>query len=140
RGHKLADSVKLPLVIANDIESLTKAKDLEKFLVAIGLGSDLERAKKSHKVKSGTARRRGRQSRIGVSALIVVGNDSTVTSLSGSIAGVDIKHAKEISVVDLAPGSKPIRLTLYSQNAINDLSQKKTTVNAIMEITARAKQ
>jgi large subunit ribosomal protein L4e len=41
--------------------------------------------------------------------------------LSRSLAGVDVKVVDSLSVMDLLPGSKPIRLTVYSQNAIDAL-------------------
>jgi len=101
------------------------------------LESDYQRAQKSHKVHSGTARRRGRTARIGKSALIVVGENAKLASLSGSIAGVEVKSANEISVLDLAPGSKPIRLTLYSESAMNQLGKMGTRANRIMEISTK---
>ena len=43
--------------------------------------------------------------------------------LSRSLAGVDVVAVDSLNVMDLLPGSKPIRLTVYSQNAI-DVLQK----------------
>src|SRR5919198_480219 len=118
RGHKISDNLELPIVVSNDIESISKTKDLKKVLVGLGLGDDIARASIVRKARSGIARRRGRPARSGTSALIVVGNDSNLITLSQSIPGVDIKHVKDISVIDLVPGSKPIRLTIFSHNAI----------------------
>ncbi len=134
RGHKIDDNVQFPLIVSNEIESIAKTKDLKKVLIDLGLGKDLARASKIRKARSGTARRRGRQGRSGVSTLIVVGNESKLIALSRSITGVDIKHAKEISVVDLAPGSKPIRLTIFSQNAIDQLKGLQAPMHKLMEL------
>jgi large subunit ribosomal protein L4e len=134
RGHKIGDNVKLPVIVSNEIESITKTKDLQKALVDLGLGSDLARASMTRKARSGTARRRGRQGRSGTSALVVVGNDSNLVALSRSITGVDIKHANNISVVDLAPGSKPIRLTVFSQNAVDHLKSLQAPMHKVMEL------
>jgi hypothetical protein len=41
--------------------------------------------------------------------------------LKRSLAGVDVKAVDSLNVMDLLPGSKPIRLTMYSQNAIDAL-------------------
>jgi large subunit ribosomal protein L4e len=133
RGHKLGKDVKLPLVVSNDIEGISKAKDLIKALSALGLADDLARAGSTHKVRSGTARRRGRSSRVGTSALIVVGKDAKVNAIK-AIPGVEVKTASEISVLDLAPGSKPARLAVYSQNAIEYLKSVKAPMHKIMEI------
>lgn len=134
RGHKLDDKVKLPIIVSNDIESIAKTKDLKKALVDLGLGEDIIRASVTRKAQSGTARRRGRQARSGTSALILVGNDSKLDTLSQSISGVDVKHVKDVSVIDLAPGSKPIRLTIYSQNAIEQLNNLQAPVVKLMEL------
>jgi large subunit ribosomal protein L4e len=133
RGHKIGSEVKLPLVVSNDIESITKSRDLEKALVVLGLGDDLARAYAARKPRSGTSRRRGRPGRSGTSALIVVGDDAKATAIK-SIPGVEVKRAKEISVLDLAPGSKPIRLTVFSQNAIEQMKNMQAPVHKIMEM------
>jgi large subunit ribosomal protein L4e len=113
---------------------ISKTKDLHKALLALGLDEDLVRSSFSHKTRSGTARRRGRQARSGVSALIVVDNEETIGRISGSIFGIDVKQAKKISVLDLVPGSKPIRLTIFSENAIKRLNDMKAPLNKAMEI------
>jgi large subunit ribosomal protein L4e len=134
RGHKIDNNVSLPIVVSNEIESITKTKDLKKVLVDLGLGHDLARASITGKARSGTARRRGRQKRSATSALIVVGNQSNMIKLSRSIPGVDIRHAKDISVLDFAPGSKPIRLTVFSQNAVDQLRSLQAPVHKVMEL------
>ncbi|HVX02362.1 MAG TPA: 50S ribosomal protein L4 [Nitrososphaera sp.] len=134
RGHKLAKDVRLPLVVSNEIESITKAKDLIKTLSALGLADDLARAGATHKARSGTARRRGRSARVGTSALIIVGNDEAKALAIKSVPGVEIKTAKQVSVLDLAPGSKPVRLTIFSQNAIEQLKGVRAPLHKIMEM------
>lgn len=132
RGHKVAKDTKLPIIVSNEIESIAKAKELKNALVALGLGDDLVRAAVK-KARSGTARRRGRAARTGTSALIVVGDGAKTTGIT-SIPGIAVKTAKEISVLDLAPGSKPARLTVFSQNAIEQLKEVKAPMHKIMEI------
>ena len=137
RGHKIGNEVKLPLVVSNDIESIAKTKDLKNALIRLGLGDDLARASHIRKARSGTARRRGRSARSGTSALIIVGNDSKLVTLSESIPGINIKHAKELSILDLVPGSKPIRLTIYSQSAIDYLKTLHAPMHKVLEVIRR---
>lgn len=137
RGHKISDDVKLPLVISDDIESIVKTKDLKNALIRIGLGDDIVRARLARRTRSGTPRRRGRSTRSAISALIIVGNDSRLVTLSGSIPGVDIKHAKDISVLDLVPGSKPIRLTIFSQAAIEYMRSLQAPIHKVLEVIGR---
>jgi large subunit ribosomal protein L4e len=64
---------------------------------------------------------------------VVVGNDAKALAIK-SIPGVEVKTAKEVSVLDLAPGSKPIRLTVFSQSAIEQLKDVKAPMHKIMEM------
>ncbi|HJU34420.1 MAG TPA: 50S ribosomal protein L4 [Nitrososphaera sp.] len=134
RGHKIADEVNLPLVVSNDIESISKTKDLKNLLIRLGLGDDLARASLVRKARTGTPRRRGRTSRSGTSALIIVGNESKLVSLSRSIPGIDIKHAKDVSILDLVPGSKPIRLTVFSQSAVEYMEKLQAPMHKVLEV------
>ena len=119
RGHELEDSLELPLIVSNKIESIDKANDLNRALIKLGLEADLERAKSKSRTVRGTSRRHGRSS--GVSVLLLVSRNSNIMKLSRSLAGVDVKAVDSLNVMDLLPGSKPIRLTMYSQNAIDAL-------------------
>jgi large subunit ribosomal protein L4e len=137
RGHRIGNDVNLPLIVSNDIESVTRTRHLKDILIRIGLGDDIARASLVRKARSGTARRRGRSSRSGTSALIIVGNDSKLLSLSRSIPGVDIKHAQDVSVLDLVPGSKPIRLTIFSQSAIEYMKNLQAPVHKVLEVITK---
>ena len=134
RGHKIKDNLQLPIVISNEIESIAKSKELEKVLLKLGLEDDLNRTfirrnKSVH--KNGTNRRSA------LSVLIIVGNDEKIGRLNNSLPGITVKSVKFISVLDLAPGSKPARLTIYSENAINKLTNLKSTSNIISEMTTQ---
>jgi large subunit ribosomal protein L4e len=137
RGHKINDDMKLPLVVSNEFESITRTKDLKNALIELGLEDDVVRANRVRKARSGTARRRGRPTRSGKSALILVGNEAKLLALSKSISGIDIKYVKDVSVLDLAPGSKPIRLTIFSQNAIEYLKNMRAPMHNVWEIVRR---
>jgi large subunit ribosomal protein L4e len=119
RGHELEDSLELPLVVSNTIESIDKAADLNNALIKLGLAADLERAKSKSRTMQGSARRHGRS--CGVSVLLVVSGNGNILKLSRSLPGVDVKAVDSLNVTDLVPGSKPIRLTIYSQNAVDAL-------------------
>ena len=134
RGHKVDNISNFPVVVSNDIESITKTKDLRKCLNALGLAEELIRVDSSRKSRSGTARRRHRQSRSAISVLIVVGNDETIGRLSRSIPGIDIKQVKKLSVLDLSPGSKPVRLTIFSESAIKQLNDIKAPLQQLREV------
>ena len=135
RGHNVENISSFPIIISNDVESISKTKELERALVSLGLGPDLIRAKSCHKARSGTSRRRGRQARSGTSALIVVENKEKIGRLSDSIPGVEIKSVRALSALDFAPGSRPVRLTIFSQNAIEQLKEMRAPMHKLMEMT-----
>lgn len=134
RGHKIGGLLDFPIVVSNEIESISKTKDLQTTLIALGLKEDLIRAGLSHKSRTGTSRRRGRRAHSGVSALIVVKKDEILGRLSGSIPGVEVRSVQRLNVIDLMPGSKPIRLTIFSQNAVEKLKDVQAPVLRIMEM------
>jgi large subunit ribosomal protein L4e len=45
----------------------------------------------------------------------------------GALPGVEVRAVKDLSVLDLAPGSDPIRLTVYSKAAIEEIAKIKST-------------
>jgi large subunit ribosomal protein L4e len=50
------------------------------------------------------------------------------------LPGVEVKSIDELSVLDLAPGANPIRLTIYSKNAIEKLADVKTRILRVGEM------
>ena len=69
---------------------------------------------------------RGRAKKVGKSILFVTQNKENLLKACGAFPGVDVREAKELSVLDLAPGSTPIRLTVYSKGAIEEISKMKS--------------
>jgi large subunit ribosomal protein L4e len=132
RGHKIKDEIQLPIVVSNEIESIVKSKDLEKILFNLGLEEDLKRTfiRRNKSYHKNSINRRS-----ALSVLILVGNDEKIGRLSNSLPGITVKSVKSVSVLDLAPGSKPVRLTIFSENAINELTNLKCTSNTILEMS-----
>lgn len=111
-------NLSLPMVVENEIEGLSKTKELIKVLKSIGLSNDLSR---SHdpRIKKG-AGRTSRQRHYRKSVLIVVKEGSRVQLAGRNIPGVDVIGVNNLSVEKLAPGALP-RLTIWSENAVNAL-------------------
>ena len=53
----------------------------------------------------------------------MVRRGSNVCRLANSIPGIDVKDAESLSVLDLAPGGKPIRLTVFSKGSLEYLEK-----------------
>lgn len=100
-------TLSLPIVLENSFEKLNKTKEVLKVLEALKLTKLLDKAK-----KNGTK-----------SALIVI-SDSSSMMAGANLPGVDVVKVSELEVRDLAPGTHPGRLTMFSENAIPEIMKR----------------
>ena len=121
RGHKVADSVHFPIVVADDFAANAKTAELQASLTSLGLGADLERAKTGVHVRAGMGKLRGRAYRTPRSVLLVTADGKAPGAFN--LAGVDVVAARNVGAEDLAPGGDAGRLTVYTQGAIAALKE-----------------
>ena len=126
RGHKIEGIESFPIIVSDDIESISKSNEMVKVLESLKLTQDTDRLE-SRKSRSGQSRLRGRSKKVGKSVLFVTKDDKEVSKAIGALPGVEVKSVKDLSVLDLAPGSHPIRLTVYSKSAIEEIAKIKST-------------
>lgn len=125
RGHIVEKIESFPIIISDDVEKISKAKEITKVLEALNLSGDIQRLEK-RKARSGRSAIRGRKTKTGKSILFVTKDPKDLSKACGSLAGVDVTAASNLSVLDLAPGSVPIRLTVYTKSAIAELEKIKS--------------
>jgi large subunit ribosomal protein L4e len=122
RGHRF--DCELPLIVVNDIENVSKTKELERILINLKLEKELERAKKK-KVRAGKGKMRGRRYKKKKSVLIVVAQkESAISKAARNLPGVDVVDVNNLNAEILAPGGHLGRLTLWSEAAIEKLKEK----------------
>jgi len=131
RGHKVEGIESFPIIVSDDIESISKASEISKVLDSLKLSQDVKRLL-SRKVRSGQSRLRGRSKKVGKSVLFVTMDSSNLRKAIGAHPGVEVKNVKDLSVLDLAPGSDPIRLTVYTKSAIKEIGKIKSAHLEIM--------
>lgn len=131
RGHKVKDIESFPIIVSDEIESISKASEVTTLLESLKLTDDLKRLD-ARKPRSGQSRLRGRAKKVGKSVLFVTRDASKISQAVGAIPGIEAKSAKDLSVLDLAPGSDPIRLTVYSKSAIEEIAKIKSTHLEVM--------
>lgn len=131
RGHKVDKIDTFPLVVSNDIETVSKAEEMEKILESLKLIDDVKRLL-ARKPRTGKSALRGRSKKVGKSVLFVTKDPASISKACGALPGVEAKSVRELSVLDLAPGSDPIRLTVYSKAAIEEIAKIKSTHLEIM--------
>jgi large subunit ribosomal protein L4e len=120
RGHRVK-KVALPLVVTDDIETVEKTSELVTFFGKVDLDAELARVADGVKRNTGKRRLRGRVYRTRVGPLIVVTNDRGVGKAAGGVPGVQVTRVDDLSVLDLAPGGVPGRLTLWTESAVGTL-------------------
>ena len=125
RGHKVDGIDAFPLVISDDIEKISKTSELTKILEDLKITQDVDRLSK-RKRRTGKVALRGRVSKVGKSALFVVSKSENISKAAGSIPGIEVCNAKELSVLNLAPGGTLIRLTVFSKKAIEEIAEIKS--------------
>ncbi len=118
RGHNTPSDY--PFVISNDFETLDKTITVKKALEKLGLGNELVRCA-VRKIRAGKGKNRGRPYVHKKGPLIVVSGPCKLLQSAQNIPGVDVVTAQKINTQLLAPGSKPGRLTLYTQGACTKL-------------------
>jgi large subunit ribosomal protein L4e len=131
RGHNIGKISAFPILVANDLEKITKTAELRKTLLLLGLEDDLKRSTNIVRVPSGKSRLRGRKKHAALSCLIVVSKDSPVSKLKKSLPGVSVVSIENLSIMDLVPGTKPVRLTIYTKNAIDSMNKINTVWSKI---------
>jgi large subunit ribosomal protein L4e len=120
RGHKINQNIKLPIILDSE-DSPLKTSQAKKLFESLGLADDLARAQKK-KILSGIRKRRTKAKRYPKSVLVVVENEnSPLARASRNLAGVDVISASKLKVSDLAPGTHPGRLCVFSKKALESL-------------------
>jgi large subunit ribosomal protein L4e len=121
RGHRVDGIKELPLILKDNIQSIKKTKDVEKLLMLLGLSDELKRLREK-KIRAGRGKMRGRKYKRKIGPLIIIDKDEGIVKACRGLLGVDVKNVKRITVEDLAPGSNPGRLTIWSKSSIEKLS------------------
>ncbi len=123
RSHKIQDIKKIPLIIEDSFEKLSKTRDVIQTLKTLGLGEDINRAMKG-KTPSGVGKgRKGYKHKGRKSVLIVINNDNGIIQGIRNIPGVDIARIDELTPELMAPGTHAGRLTLWTKSAIESIGK-----------------
>ncbi len=123
RGHIVDNVPDVPLIVTDDLESISRARDLKNVLINLGVWSDIERVKNSIKVRSGKGKMRGRRIKMAVGPLIVVSKKNGIFKAARNFPGVDIVNVKDLNPELLAPGTHAGRLTLWTKSSVEELKK-----------------
>ena len=122
RSHKVAEVKHIPIVIDDDVENLTKTKEVEELFQSLGIWADVERADRK-KTRAGKGKMRGRRKKTGKGPLIVVSEDNGISKAGRNLPGVDIVDIHSLNAELLAPGAHPGRLVVWGRSAFGKLDE-----------------
>ncbi len=122
RSHKVAEVKHIPIVIDDDVENLTKTKEVEELFQSPGIWADVERADRK-KTRAGKGKMRGRRKKTGKGPLIVVSEDNGISKAGRNLPGVDIADVHSLNAELLAPGAHPGRLVVWGRSAFEKLDE-----------------
>jgi len=123
RGHRVGN-LKFPLVVTDEIETVSKTRELESFFKEAGLTEELKRLVRGVKRRSGKPRMRGRAYKEPIGPLIVVSNDRGVGRAADGIPGAKVVSVSSVSILDLAPAGVAGRLTFWTESSLDALRTK----------------
>jgi large subunit ribosomal protein L4e len=124
RGHAFDDDVETPVVVSDEFEDLQKTKEVVEFLEAAGLADDVARADEGRSIRSGRGTTRGRKYKQPKSILFVTSSEAGPSRAARNLAGADVTTAAEVNAEDLAPGTQPGRLTVWTESALEEVADR----------------
>ncbi|MCD6278874.1 MAG: 50S ribosomal protein L4 [Desulfurococcales archaeon] len=124
RGHIF--SVKtLPVIVVNDLENISRTSEAREVLKKLGLWGDVERAYERTRIRAGKGKMRGRRYITPKSLLLIVSrSDAPAIKSFRNLPGVDAVVPDILSILHLAPGGVPGRLTVITVNALEKIKGK----------------
>ena len=122
RGHMIPESY--PFVIESKFETLDKTKKVIDVLDKFGMAGEIERTE-SKQIRAGKGKSRGRKYKKTKGLLIVVSKNGKLSKAASNIPGIDIVEVRNLNTELLAPGAKPGRLTLWTNDAVQIIEKEK---------------
>ncbi len=122
RGHIVPET--FPFIVEKNFENVDKTKKAVLALKALGFEKELTRVSKKT-VRAGKGKARGRKYKRVRGILLVVSNDCKLMKSARSIPGVEVSKVASLNAELLAPGVKPGRLTIFTEEAIEKMEKEK---------------
>ncbi|KAJ3247897.1 hypothetical protein HDU78_002650 [Chytriomyces hyalinus] len=134
RGHKVEQIHEIPLVLAAEVESLTKSKEAVALLKAINAYTDVEKVVNSKKLRAGKGKLRNRRHRQRRGPLVIYNEDQGIVKAFRNIPGVELAPVSSLNLLQLAPGGHVGRFVIWTAPAFERLDSiygTKTTASSV---------
>ena len=125
RGH-VFEANAVPIVVDSAVlQSVKKTREARELLKKLGVYSDIERAAEGTKIRAGKGKMRGRRYVEPKSALFILEDHTSPFAMAvKGLPGVDIVEPQLVSVLELAPGGVPGRLTVVTTKSLELLASR----------------
>ena len=125
RGHVFEASA-VPIVVDSAVlQSVKRTREARELLKKLGVYSDVERAAEGTKVRAGKGKMRGRRYVEPKSVLFVLEDHASPFAIAvKGLPGVDVVEPQLASVLELAPGGVPGRLTVVTTKSLELLASR----------------
>ncbi len=125
RGHVFSTEY-LPVIVIDEVEDkIVKTREAKAFLEKIGVWSDIVRSYERIRIRAGKGKMRGRRYVEPRSVLFVLTSyEKPFAKAVRNFPGVDIATPNNLSILHLAPGGEPGRLTVFTYSALEAIGRK----------------
>eukprot|EP00922_Rhytidocystis_sp_ex-Travisia-forbesii_P057413 GHVS01085035.1.p1 GENE.GHVS01085035.1~~GHVS01085035.1.p1 ORF type:complete len:440 (+),score=71.08 GHVS01085035.1:88-1320(+) len=117
RGHRIDQVPELPLVVADEVEAISRTKKAKQVLKVLGCEEELDKVVDSKALRAGRGKMRNRRRTMRRGPLIIYNEDSGVTRGFRNLPGVELCHVSRMNLLTLAPGGTLGRLIVWSASA-----------------------
>jgi len=134
RGHRVSTVQEVPLVVSNEIESMSKTKEALALLKNIKAIEDIEHVKDSKKIRRGTGKMRNRRYVERKGPLLVYASNNGIEQGFRNIPGMEIACVDRLNLLKLAPGGHLGRFVIWTQAAFEKLDSIFGTYTAASDV------
>jgi len=122
RGHRVMGTPQLPLILSNDVNTISRAKDAVAIFKEFKVAEDICRVRNTKKVRAGKGKMRNRRFKNRRGPL-VIGDDASESLRRAvrNVPGVDFLHVNRLNIRHLAPGGHIGRFCIWTEGAIKAL-------------------
>jgi len=121
RGHVIGQMPEIPMVVANEIEGVTKTKEAVALLKKINAYDDVEKSIASKRLRGTKGKMRNRRWKMKRGPLVIYKNDNGITRAFRNIPSVSLMSTDSLNLLKLAPGGHVGRLVVWSQDAFEEM-------------------
>jgi len=123
RGHRIEQISEVPLVVADDLQTIKKTKEAVAALKATRAWYDVQKVYQSRRFRAGRGKMRNRRRIMKRGPLIIYNEDNGVRRAFRNVPGVSSICVTRINLLRLAPGGHLGRFCIWTESAFRRLDE-----------------